>query len=136
MMITALLLAALCTPDVTRTPTPVVMWDTVNEATVIGYTVYYNEPGGTPQLSVDIPCEWLDMDNDDTVAEFKWCRGVNFGLALQKAMPSLLPLTLYEIRVKAYDARMVRSANYSNIVTVCMSAVCSSTARGVHTPCN
>jgi len=131
-VIAALLLAAVCTPLATYTPTPVVTWDQVPDANLAGYTVYYREPGGTYQRLVDLPCAWFDTsDPPDGGMDVRWCRGPELGVPLQRYCPSCVPLTAYEFFVKAYNLAGTQSVAMSNMIPVCFAPLCVSPG-----PCN
>lgn len=125
-MLTALLLAAICTPLATYTPTPVIQWDasTPGSAPIAGYSIYYREPGGTFSLLVDLPNEPRDTDENGTL-DLAWFRGVDMGAPLQRYCPSCAPLSVYEFAMKAYDAAGQRSTEFSPVVSVCFSPLCA-----------
>mgnify|MGYP001264817265 CR=1 FL=1 len=122
-LLAGLLLAVTCTPLTTYTPTPVVTWDQVLDASLAGYTLYYREPGGTFQRLVDFPCEWYDMDEDGR-ADTRFCRGADLGAPLQRYCPSCVPFTAYEFAVKAKNLAGLESLEFSNVVSVCFSPLC------------
>jgi len=108
-----------------ETPTPVITWDQVPDADLKGYSLYYNEPGGTPQLVRDIPCVWDDRsDPPDGIKETRTCLGPDVWLALQRE-GNFTPGRAYEFRVKALDMDGNRSAEYSNVLTVCFRPLCA-----------
>ena len=123
-MIAALLLMVLCTPLPTcpspggtcASPTPVAIHDPVADAALLGYTIYYREPGGVFQKLVDLPCE--EPDESGAVL----CRTPTLGAALQRYCPSCVAGSMYEFAVKAYTATS-SSPNYSNTVSICMSPI-------------
>lgn len=133
-MLAALLLAAACTPLPTcsptlttgcETPTPVIAWDQVPDADLKGYALYYNEPGGTPQLVRDIQCVWDDRsDPPDGAKETRTCLGPDVWLALQRE-GNYAPGVAYEFRVKAYDTAGNLSVAYSNAISVCFRPLCA-----------
>ena len=140
-MIAELLLASIaCTPlpicvdngnvSPCATPTPTFQWDQVADLDLAKYQLYYNEPGGVPQLLVEFPCEWHDLDMDGTF-ETRFCRGADIPIPMQRYCPSCQPLIDYEFRVKACDLAGNCSAAFSNMDHACFSPIC--TAPG---PCN
>ena len=132
MILAALLLAAVCTPLATYSPTPTITWDHVVHDDLAGYSIWYNEPGGVPQKIRDIPCVWLDLsDPPDGIKEYRFCRGPDGFEALQRER-DWTPLTAYEIRVKTYDAAGNVSTDFSNVLSVCFSKLCTPATK----PCN
>jgi hypothetical protein len=108
------------------TPTPTFQWDQVADLDLAGYSLYYNEPGGVPQLLVDLPCEWYDVNQDGT-PDTRACRGADFGIPAQRYCQSCQPFTDYEFRVKAYDIEGTRSIGFSTIDHACFSPLCVGT---------
>ena len=134
MMLPALLLAAVCTPDLLFSPTPVVSWDQVADADLSGYVLYYREPGGVFQKLLDFPCKWFDLtEPPDGVADLRFCRGPDMGAPLQRYCSTCSPLVAYEFAVKAKNLAGVESTSFSNVLPVCFSPICNLATRG---PCN
>ena len=132
-------LALLCTPTPTcggavtvncATPTPVIRWDAVVGADLAGYRLYIRDNGGPLVRVAELPCEWLDL-NDDGVFDTRICRGVDFGIPIQRHCATCAPISLYEFSVKAYDLFGVESVAYSDAISVCMPPVCDVVGRGV-----
>lgn len=136
----ALLLLAVCIPlqicadngDVSpcATPTPTFRWDAVPDADLAKHELYVNEPGGVPQKLVDLPCTFLDLD-EDGIADMRFCRGVDLDIPVQRYCPACQPFLDYEFRVKACDITGLCSVAFSNVDHACFSPLC--VAPG---PCN
>lgn len=131
MLAALVLLAATCTPirscsaTVTTScasPTPVVLWDQIPDATLAGYSVYYNAVGGTPQLLVDIPCSFYDSNADD-LPDARFCRAPDLGTPMQRYCPGCAAFNAYEFRIKAYTLAGIRSLDYSSPLTVCFPPI-------------
>lgn len=106
-------------------PTPTLKWDAVPDLDIAGYDLYQRDPGGPFVLVQRIACEWLDLDEDGT-PETRFCKGVDFDLAIQKVCPACAPNTEHEFAVLAYDTAGNTSAAYSNIVSICLSPIWTS----------
>ena len=102
-----------------ETPTPVLTWDPVPDADVAGYSIWYNEPGGTPQKLRDLPCEMHGVGADAV----RMCRGPDIWTPLQREH-DFTPGVAYEFRVKAYDVAGNESLEWSNVVPVCFRPLC------------
>ena len=119
----ALLLAALCAPDPTYSPTPTLLWDQAQTDALAGYTLYYREDGG-PLVSLgDLPCEWEILD-DSGIFTLRHCRGAEFDIPVQRYCPACKVGNLYEFTVKAIDLMGQRSLDYSNAVAICFPPIC------------
>lgn len=118
--------------EVCASPTPVVMHDQIADATLAGYSLFYREPGGIFQKLVDWPCDWSDSD-EDGIIDTRTCRAADLGAPIQRYCPLCAPFNEYEFAVKAYDIAGIYSANYSNVVSICMPPICDVVGHG---PCN
>lgn len=111
-------------------PTPTISWDQVTDLDLGGYDIYQREPGLPLQLLQRIPCDWNDLDQDGT-PESRFCRGPDLSLPLQRYCPTCAPFTVHEFAVMAYDTAGNQSANFSNVVSICFSPICTRPG-----PCN
>jgi len=112
-----------CTATLTTdcaTPTPVVTWSAAtDDVGVVGYALYARETGTTQwTLNASMPgIQYFDEDAGSPLGPL-WCQGVSVGVPLQRYF-EMLPNVSYDIAVKAYDAEMNFSMDYSPSVTVC-----------------
>ena len=120
-----------CNPNVVppittacETPTPVITWDQVPDSDLKGYTIYYAEADGVPQLMRDINCVWDDRsDPPDGVKETRTCIGPDVWLALQRE-GTFTPFTAYTFWLKAIDTTGNRSLAFSDPLPMCFRPIC------------
>jgi hypothetical protein len=105
-----------------ETPTPVLTWDQSKHPKLAGYSIWTNEVGGVAQKDVDLPCEWLDYDEDGT-SETRQCRGADVWYPLQRAR-NFDPGKAYEVRVTAYTSDGFVS-EFSDPLIYCPRPLCA-----------
>jgi len=122
MLAALVLLAAVCTPLTTFTPTPTLKWD-ASAASDIGGHFLYRCPDSGPCVPIaTLPCEW-SVSEDDGVP-FRFCRGADLDIAVQK-YGDFPANTTQTFRVAPYDVSGNVQPVLSSSVTICMSPVCT-----------
>jgi len=101
-----------CATDDAYTTTPVLSWD-LPTGNYAGLRIYWRRPGEqfTRAQSWDEAC-FIDEDN------VQHCRGGNYGTPAQRFLD--IEFEQLEFAVKTYIDTDIESANFSNIVTICM----------------
>lgn len=130
----AIIAATPCTPDTTKSPTPVFTWD--HQTNVVppidGYSIWERVQGTTnwsPKL--DIPCSW-EIDDATGIEKpgtrtcqgainYSAPRGGTMGYPMQRGTPE--ELKVVESAVTAWNVNG-ESPSLSNIVAVCMPTIC------------
>lgn len=111
------------------TPTPMLRWDYPSTRDALdGFDLYSREDGGPMLLASTLPCDFYDAD-EDGVKETRLCRGLDFGIPVQRYCASCAPYGLREFAVKAKGITGVASA-FSSAVSICMSPECDLATRG------
>lgn len=116
-----------CTATITTgcaTPTPVIAWDPDPDVRIAGYSVFYNEPGGTPQKLADYLCPLFDHDGDPSTPMVRVFTPTTIGFPTQRAGPTRIPGREYVFTVKWYTADGIWSDAFSNPVTICEPPLC------------
>ena len=104
-----------------ETPTPVITWDPSTHPILAGFSIWTNETGGPPQKRVDLPCQWIDLDENGT-AETRRCPGPDIWYPLQRA-GDFTAFTAYEVRITAYTSTGLVS-DLSDPLAYCPRKLC------------